>query len=93
MRLVSAAKYAISVQTSRTDSQPIACHFGVASGGGVGGRSGCANGCGSLLVRRAVDALAEQVSVPVVLGILLDHVDDDGAHRHDACSHHDGVVE
>jgi hypothetical protein len=37
-------------------------------------------GAWSLLVRRAVDALAEQVSMPVVLGILLDHVDDHGAH-------------
>jgi hypothetical protein len=37
-------------------------------------------GGGSLLVRGAVDTFAEQVGMPVVLGVLLDHVDDHGAH-------------
>jgi hypothetical protein len=48
--------------------------------------------CGSLLVRRTVDTFAQQVSMPVVLGILLDHVHDHCAHRHDACPRRDGVV-
>ena len=47
---------------------------------------------GRSLVRRAVDTFAEQVSMSVVLGILLDHVQDDRAHRHDVSSHHDGVL-
>ena len=55
--------------------------YGSGSSRSVSRSKGFITGAGGLLADAPVDALAEQVSVPVVAGVLLDHVHEQLAQR------------